>query len=86
MLYVLDFSCSLDTNDFLDGFSNMETFADPVPTQPLGVPTLNSSEISELIGMNPQGRNCCRIFVCKLVRQTLSWCSNVTNVVLPKYS
>jgi hypothetical protein len=33
----------------------MQNFTDPVQLPTMPVPALNSSEISEMIGMNPQG-------------------------------
>ena len=49
----LDFSSSLDTDDFLNGFPN---FAEPMQVPPMMVPALNSTEINEIVGMNPNGR------------------------------
>ena len=48
--HFLDFSSSLDTDDF---FSN---FTEPMQVPPMMVPALNSTEINEIVGMNPNGR------------------------------
>ena len=72
LIFDVDFSSSYDPNDFLNDYMRADDMlADfsPTPqiqTQPPQVGVLDSNEINEIIGMNPESKHFQIIIDCSL--------------------